>query len=90
MSDSYTSLLARELAPGVLERFLRYVRIDTQSSRDRTMSPSTPGQLELARILVDDLVGRGRLGAGELRPPDADLGRLLINEYVRFPAAAPA
>jgi tripeptide aminopeptidase len=51
----YTSALAEELAAGVLERFLRYVRIDTQSRRDRTSSPSTPGQLDLARVLVEDL-----------------------------------
>jgi hypothetical protein len=40
--------------------------------------------------LVDDLVARGRLAAGEERPADAELGRLLINEYVRFPAPTPA
>jgi hypothetical protein len=39
--------------------------------------------------LVDDLRARGRLdGSGE-RPPDAELGRLLINEFVRFPAPTP-
>ena len=52
---TYTSTLAETLAPDVLERFLRYVRIDTQSRRDRTQSPSTPGQLELARLLVEEL-----------------------------------
>lgn len=52
----YTSDLARELAPDLLDRFERYVRVDTQSRRDRTRSPSTPGQLELARMLVDDLL----------------------------------
>src|SRR3954469_22909841 len=51
----YTSPLAEALAPDLLERFLRYVRVDTQSRRDRTQSPSTPGQLELARILVGEL-----------------------------------
>lgn len=40
--------------------------------------------------LVDDLVERGRLTAGEGRPPDAELGRLLINEYVTFPTPTPA
>jgi tripeptide aminopeptidase len=43
----------------VLERFLRYVRIDTQSERDRKQSPSTPGQLDLARVLVDELLAIG-------------------------------
>jgi len=52
---AYTSDLAAELAPDLLRRFERYVRIDTQSRRDRTGSPSTPGQLELARMLVEDL-----------------------------------
>src|SRR5829696_9549986 len=51
----FTSSLAEELAPGLLERFERYVRVDTQSRRDRTQSPSTPGQLDLARMLVDEL-----------------------------------
>jgi hypothetical protein len=48
--------------------------------------------LSLAMILdtlVDDLVRRGRLGVGEVRPADAELGRLLINEYVHFPAPTP-
>src|SRR3954468_20188991 len=51
----FTSPLAETLAPAVLERFLRYVRVDTQSARDRTQSPSTPGQLDLARMLVAEL-----------------------------------
>jgi tripeptide aminopeptidase len=51
----FTSPLAESLAPGLLERFLRYVRVDTQSARDRTRSPSTPGQLDLARMLVAEL-----------------------------------
>jgi tripeptide aminopeptidase len=51
----FTSPLAETLAPDLLERFLRYVRIDTQSERDRKQSPSTPGQLELARLLVAEL-----------------------------------
>lgn len=64
MSASYTSPLAQELAPDVLERFLRYVRIDTQSRRERTSSPSTPGQLELAQVLVDELARAGLDDAG--------------------------
>jgi tripeptide aminopeptidase len=54
MAD-FTSPLAEQLAPGLLERFLRYVRVDTQSRRDRERSPSTPGQLDLSRILVQEL-----------------------------------
>jgi tripeptide aminopeptidase len=59
MTDRFTSELAATLAPDVLSRFERYVRIDTQSSRRRTQSPSTPGQLDLARLLVDELAKAG-------------------------------
>lgn len=41
----------------------------------------------LAR-LVDDLCRRGRLDSPDHGLADADLGRLLIDEYIRFPAAA--
>jgi tripeptide aminopeptidase len=51
----FTSPLAEQLAPDLLDRFLRYVRVDTQSRRGRTQSPSTPGQLTLARMLVEEL-----------------------------------
>ena len=54
---TYTSPLAEALAADLLERFQRYVRVDTQSARDRTRSPSTPGQLDLARMLVEELHG---------------------------------
>jgi tripeptide aminopeptidase len=55
----FTSPLAEEIAPDLLDRFLRYVRIDTQSKRDRDGSPSTPGQLELSRMLVGELKEMG-------------------------------
>ena len=55
----FTSTLAETLAPDLLDRFLRYVRVDTQSQRDRTQSPSTPGQLDLARMLVEELIEAG-------------------------------
>jgi tripeptide aminopeptidase len=56
----YTSALAEELAPDLLDRFQRYVRIDTQSRRDANAnSPSTPGQLDLSRMLVDELKAVG-------------------------------
>ena len=43
----------------MLDRFLRYARVDTQSARGRTQSPSTPGQLDLARMLVEELQALG-------------------------------
>jgi len=55
MPALYTSPLAEALAPDLLERFTRYVQIDTQSKVDREQSPSTPGQLDLSRLLVQEL-----------------------------------
>jgi tripeptide aminopeptidase len=55
----------------VLDRFLRYVRIDTQARRERKGSPSTPGQRELGELLV-----------GELRAAGLDDANLDGNGYV--------
>ncbi len=52
---SYTSPLAEGLAPDLLDRFQRYVRVDTQSSAETGAEPSTPGQLDLGRLLVEEL-----------------------------------
>jgi len=43
----------------VLDRVLRYVRIDTQSREDSATYPSTPGQLVLLNALVDELRALG-------------------------------
>ena len=43
----------------VLDRFLRYVRYDTQASETSTTYPSTPGQLVLLRDLADELRAMG-------------------------------
>src|SRR3954466_3102289 len=52
----FTSPLAEQLAPELLDRFLRYVRVATQSARGpRAQSPSTPGQLDLGRMLAAEL-----------------------------------
>lgn len=53
--DGYVSDLARELAPDALERFLRYVRIDTQSDPGSDSYPSTAKQLDLLRLIRDEL-----------------------------------
>lgn len=42
-----------------VERFLKYVTIDTQSAEDSDTFPSTPGQLELLRLLRDELLDLG-------------------------------
>jgi tripeptide aminopeptidase len=47
--------LAVQLAEDAAERFLRYVRIDTQSDEDSDTYPSTEKQLLLLRLLRDEL-----------------------------------
>jgi tripeptide aminopeptidase len=39
----------------VLDRFLRYVQIDTRADESSTTCPTTPGQLTLQRLLADEL-----------------------------------
>jgi len=43
----------------MLERFLRYVRVDTQSDENATASPSTAKQKDLARMLAEELKALG-------------------------------
>jgi tripeptide aminopeptidase len=50
--------LAGELQADTLERFLRYVRVDTQSAYTDSR-PSTERQLDLSRLLRDELDGLG-------------------------------
>ncbi len=46
----------------VMDRFLRYVRIDTQSAEDQPAPPSTKKQLDLARLLEKELKDLGVQG----------------------------
>lgn len=43
----------------LLDRFCRYVRIDTQADESSRTYPSSPGQLELGRLLVQELRDMG-------------------------------
>ena len=43
----------------VMDRFLRYVKIDTQSQEDQTTVPSTRKQLNLANLLAKELTALG-------------------------------
>jgi tripeptide aminopeptidase len=52
--DGYLSDLARELAADALERFLRYVQVDTRSDPHSSDYPSTAKQLDLLRMLADE------------------------------------
>lgn len=48
----------------VVDKFLKYVTIDTQSDEDSTTSPSTEKQKDLARLLVGELK---EIGASDVR-----------------------
>jgi tripeptide aminopeptidase len=55
MANDTSPALAAQLAEDAAARFLRYVRIDTQSDADSVTYPSTEKQLDLLRLLVDEL-----------------------------------
>ncbi len=55
----FASPLAEELAGDVLERFLRYVQVDTQGAYRVSQRPSTEKQLDLSRLLVAELRALG-------------------------------
>jgi len=48
-------MLNAELAEDAAERLIRYAQIDTQSDEDSEQYPSTAKQLDLLRLLVDEL-----------------------------------
>ena len=43
----------------LIERFIRYTKIDTQSDEHTNKSPSTPGQHDLAKLLYKELTEIG-------------------------------
>jgi tripeptide aminopeptidase len=51
--------VAAELEPDVLERFLRYVQIDTQSDPESKTYPSTAKQRDLGELLARELLELG-------------------------------
>jgi tripeptide aminopeptidase len=65
----------------VVDRFLRYVRIETQSREEESTVPSTPTQWTLARMLVDELRA---LGAENVHISDYCM------VYATLPANVPA
>ena len=65
---------------GVVDRFLRYVRIDTQSKEEQTRVPSTETQWTLARLLADELE---QLGVENVRVSE------FCMVYASIPASKP-
>src|SRR5712691_9531373 len=77
MATDTHAALAAELAEDAAERFLRYVRIDTQSDEDSETYPSTAKQLDLLRLLLEELQEIG-------------LGDAAIDEHGYVTATIPA
>lgn len=48
-----------DLKQALIERFLRYAQVDTRSDGESESCPSTPGQLELGRMLAEELKAIG-------------------------------
>ncbi|HWT03503.1 MAG TPA: peptidase T [Pyrinomonadaceae bacterium] len=67
-------------AESVLDRFLRYVKIDTQSQEDQNKVPSTDKQLVLAKLLAEELKA---LGAENVRVSEFGI------VYARVPGNLP-
>jgi tripeptide aminopeptidase len=55
LAETVRNEIAAEVEADVLERFLRYVRVDTQSDPASTTYPSTAKQRDLGRLLVGEL-----------------------------------
>src|SRR5687768_13574040 len=69
----------------IVDRFLGYVRLDTQSDEDSPSCPSTEKQLELGRRLVAELTELGLRGVGRPSPEMDDQGYVLAE----LPGTAP-
>ncbi len=77
------------LAPpreSAVDRFLRYVRVDTQSREGESTVPSTPGQWTLARQLVRELQD---LGVADVRLSDACMVYATLPGTIAGPDAPP-
>jgi tripeptide aminopeptidase len=62
LAETVGNAIAAEVEADVLERFLRYVRIDTQSDPVSTTYPSTAKQRDLGELLVAELQELGLNG----------------------------
>ncbi len=69
----------------IVERFLDYVRFDTQSDETSETCPSTAKQLKLGRRLVDELKELGLCGVGEAEVTMDENGYVLAE----LPGTAP-
>jgi tripeptide aminopeptidase len=49
----------KDMKKEIIDRFTTYVRMDTQSNAESDTCPSTPGQLTLGKLLVEELTAIG-------------------------------
>ena len=70
--------------PSLLDRFLAYVRIDTQADEHSAASPSSPGQLDLARLLLEECRSMGLADAAM-----SEQGVVMATLPATVPHAAP-
>lgn len=68
----------------VVERFIRYVKIDTESTRESDTFPSTLKQLDLAKLLRDELIELGLVDVS-LDKYGYVMGTLPANIYKKVP-----
>lgn len=63
MNDAFSKTFSFELSTqeqeALLQRFLRYVKVDTRSSEESSTYPTTPGQWDLLRMLKGELEALG-------------------------------
>jgi tripeptide aminopeptidase len=55
----YAAILARPHTAELIERLVRYAKIETTSDRHESAIPSTASQWDLAKLLVEELTGLG-------------------------------
>ena len=70
----------------IVERFMRYISIDTQSDEDSPTSPSTSKQFRLARLLAEELT---EIGVSDVRLDDRNCyvyGTIPANTDKKVPA----
>ena len=68
-----------------LDRFLHYITVETTSSETSGVRPSTPGQKDLARALMEEMTALG-LSAVHMSPADgAVFGTIPANTDKKLP-----
>ncbi len=84
----FTTSAAQQKPPTetAMSRFLRYVKIDTQSAEDQPSPPSTRKQLDLAKLLEKELT---ELGARDVRLSEWGIVYAMITGNLADNAAVP-